>query len=537
MRAAVVFGVLAVALACDACAGERSPPTKAPPSPSSPSPPSPPTEADVIAKSLPGVVLILNHRADGAVGFGAGIVVDDAGRILTNLHVVANARSLGVMFYDRSRVSYIPQDGGLGRYLFENEKDVQHATLVRGEPVLDLAIVKVDVDTSRLVRLPFRADPPRVGERVMALGHPSETVWSFSSGLVSAMHSGVLQTDAAINHGNSGGPLIDVYGRVVGVNTSRLFGDSQGIAFARPIALAKELIDGTRGPTEMDLSTPEKAFTSCKRAWEMGSAEVADCLDEESLLRSMKETQARVAQSGLVPPEAIAKMQTVDRIDPAKWVAFRKHALVMSAKGASREERLRESMTDLGGMVSDASGSPRSKAQIEKLTSKEELDKVLHEGAPYVAVIDKDRETRTGMKLDSLNPESGRELRKMGLRIDRVEIVGDRAWILVRGRNVDATPYAYAELWWRRKERWLPATIPFADDMATLPSGFPRTVDNFEAMMDRTLAVLAKTAKSTRAPQAAKPADDPKKETVLKEAPKPVPKRKPKDRSTAGATH
>src|SRR5439155_16992393 len=109
-------------------------------------------------------------------------------------------------------------------------------------------------DTARYVRLPFREAPPLLGERVIALGHPKETVWSFTTGVVSSLHSGMIQTDAAINQGNSGGPLIDSEGRVIGINTSKLVGDAQGIGFARPIALAKGLIDGVSAPFTPDRS-------------------------------------------------------------------------------------------------------------------------------------------------------------------------------------------------------------------------------------------------------------------------------------------
>lgn len=147
------------------------------------------------------------------------MLLDERGLVLTNLHVVANASSLGAMLHDPGRVSFTPMDGGLARYFFENQKDVVAAHLVRGDPTLDLAIVQIETDTSRYARLPFRTTPVEVGEQVLALGHPQETVWSFTSGMVSSIHLGAIQHDAAINPGNSGGPLIDMSGQVVGVNT------------------------------------------------------------------------------------------------------------------------------------------------------------------------------------------------------------------------------------------------------------------------------------------------------------------------------
>jgi S1-C subfamily serine protease len=70
---------------------------------------------DAIDRSLPGVVLLLNSRSNGKTGFGAGIILDNQGLVLTNLHVVANARSLGTLFYKPDRVSYMPSDGAAGQ--------------------------------------------------------------------------------------------------------------------------------------------------------------------------------------------------------------------------------------------------------------------------------------------------------------------------------------------------------------------------------------------------------------------------------------
>ncbi len=412
--------------------------------------------------------------------------------MLTNMHVVANATSLGALLHDPNRTSYIPQDGGLKRYLFENEKVIRHAFLQRGEPLLDLAIVKIDADTSKLPRLEFRKDAVRVGERVLAVGHPSETVWSFSAGLVSATHSGVIQTDASINHGNSGGPLVDARGRVVGVNTSRLFGDTNGVAFARPIAFAKELVDGSTGTLAMDLSTPERAFTGCRRAWELASASVVKCLDEESAIHAANLLRAQILAKADLIPEGAALTFSIDRIEPKALVEHARQSLVDDARGMSAQAQVEKTMSR-----GSTAGSPGVVSmELERSESDGSLDRVLRADDAYVASFDQRRFARIGVKLDGRNPNALRELRKMGVRVERVERVGDRAWIVVKGRNLDTTPYAYSEMWWRRGSEWLPAEMPDSDDVKTLPPGFPPAFRELNEAVDERLRMMtALTAK------------------------------------------
>jgi S1-C subfamily serine protease len=145
------------------------------------------------------------------------------------------------MMYDPRRTSYTAFDGGLTRYIDENEAAIVPAHLVRADAALDLALVRVEADTSRLPHLPIRKDPVALGERVIAVGHPGESVWSLTLGIVSSMHHGAIQHDAALTEGNSGGPLVDAEGRVVGINTAKLVNGIDRVGFARPISMAAAL--------------------------------------------------------------------------------------------------------------------------------------------------------------------------------------------------------------------------------------------------------------------------------------------------------
>jgi putative serine protease PepD len=161
-----------------------------------------------------------------ATAEGSGFVVDKSGHIVTNQHVVDGASSIKVTFADGTKAS---------------------AKLVGTDPSNDIAVIKVDgVDSSKLQPLTFaNSGGVQVGDAVYALGSPYGLEDSFTAGIVSALGrsikapnnytiSGAIQTDASINHGNSGGPLLNTAGQVVGVNAQIQSdsGDNSGVGFA-----------------------------------------------------------------------------------------------------------------------------------------------------------------------------------------------------------------------------------------------------------------------------------------------------------------
>jgi putative serine protease PepD len=185
--------------------------------------------------AAPGVVDITVASSDSS-GFGqggqsqaegSGFVIDTNGDIVTNQHVVAGATSIKVRF----------QDG-----------TVEKATLVGTDPSTDIAVIKVSGDASLLHPLTFGdSSALQVGDEVSAIGSPFGLPETMTHGIVSALNrtitapnkfsiSGSIQTDAPINHGNSGGPLLDMSGHVVGVNAQieSDSGGSDGVGFAIP---------------------------------------------------------------------------------------------------------------------------------------------------------------------------------------------------------------------------------------------------------------------------------------------------------------
>ncbi|HWB76109.1 MAG TPA: Do family serine endopeptidase, partial [Nannocystaceae bacterium] len=169
---------------------------------------------------------------DGTLrGLGSGVIIDARGYILTNNHVVEGADRLRVGLWDDREVD---------------------ATVIGTDPKTDLAVVKIDAG-SLTAAVTADSEKVRVGQWVIAAGSPFGLAKTVTAGIVSAVGRGgmgitdygdFIQTDAAINQGNSGGPLIDLQGRVVGINTAiaSQTGGSNGIGFAIPIDLAKVVL-------------------------------------------------------------------------------------------------------------------------------------------------------------------------------------------------------------------------------------------------------------------------------------------------------
>ncbi len=165
-------------------------------------------------------------------GLGSGVVVSADGYILTNNHVVNGADEIKVSFND-------------GRELT--------AKVVGTDPKTDLAVIKVDAKNLPAVTF-TDSDKIEVGDKVLAIGNPFGLSQTVTSGMVSALgrtmnmglqYEDFIQTDAAINPGNSGGALIDVKGRLVGINTAiySRSGGFQGIGFAIPANLARSVME------------------------------------------------------------------------------------------------------------------------------------------------------------------------------------------------------------------------------------------------------------------------------------------------------
>jgi len=168
-------------------------------------------------------------------GSGSGSIIDTAGHILTNHHVVANAQRLEVTLANESKWP---------------------AKLIGSDPDSDLAVIKIDAPREKL-RVISMGDSKnlRIGQKVLAIGNPFGFQRTLTTGVISSLgrtirsDSGtlmedIIQTDAAINPGNSGGPLLNSEGEIIGINTAILSpsGGSVGIGFAIPVNAAKKIV-------------------------------------------------------------------------------------------------------------------------------------------------------------------------------------------------------------------------------------------------------------------------------------------------------
>jgi serine protease Do len=183
-------------------------------------------------KGAPGAP---NPPASRVASLGSGFIIDPSGLIVTNNHVIANAEQITVTFSDDTTLQ---------------------AEVVGRDAVSDLALLKVEPKAPLPAASWGDSTKARVGDWVLAIGNPFGLGGTVTSGIISAtardIHSGpyddFLQTDASINRGNSGGPMFNLAGEVIGINTAIFSpsGGSIGIGFAIPSASARPLIDQLR---------------------------------------------------------------------------------------------------------------------------------------------------------------------------------------------------------------------------------------------------------------------------------------------------
>lgn len=207
------------------------------------------TAGQIYEKSGPAVAFIEAEQTQTSGVFGvppqngsatgSGFLVDDAGHILTNAHVVDGSDSITVRF------------GEDGKRL--------DATLLGSDTSTDVAVIAVDPDQVTATPLELAdSDEISVGDPVVAIGNPFGLERTVTTGIISALQreisapdnftiSDVIQTDASINPGNSGGPLLDSQGRVIGINsqiaTDGTSGGSVGVGFAVPVNTARQVGD------------------------------------------------------------------------------------------------------------------------------------------------------------------------------------------------------------------------------------------------------------------------------------------------------
>lgn len=435
-----------------------------------PSPPAPDLPA-VVHQALPSVVLLVREDPDGTQGWGAGFAVTPDHRVLTNLHVVDGARTLRAMVYREDRPTWTPLDGGLSRTLFEHEAELVPATILRADRSLDLAVVQVQAPQGTLPPLPVADGPPVLGEPVLALGHPREAVWSFTSGVVSALHQGAIQHDAAINAGNSGGPLLDAQGRVLGINTSKVFGGAEGVAFAIPMDLARRGLDAASDVLPLDRSTPDRAARSCLEAQELASVATLECYDWDWKWQVMVDAAATVDALGLAPPGTARRLLEERGGREGAIARLQRSSLAWFQPGTEEPEPTWELSQEPPVDVLRRGGLDPEATLAEDRRLAAALD-ALEAGARDWTRI------RNGLTVPLDDGATARQVLKSGVRVEGVSPLTPasdppRAWVRIAGRNPDGTRYAWSELYRMRDGAWVQLDPVTAEDLVALPAGWP----------------------------------------------------------------
>jgi S1-C subfamily serine protease len=193
--------------------------------------------ATSVSQSQPDPFNLFPSTPQTTQSLGSGFVIDRAGHIVTNYHVIQGASKVQVSF---------------------SAQDQLAATVVGKDPSTDVAVLKVDAHARALTPLALgNSDDVTVGDPVYAIGNPFGLTRTLTTGVISAVQRQIfapnglpvehaIQTDAAINHGNSGGPLIDSEGRVIGVTSQIQTGSSTnqgnvGIGFAIPVNTVRDV--------------------------------------------------------------------------------------------------------------------------------------------------------------------------------------------------------------------------------------------------------------------------------------------------------
>lgn len=196
-----------------------------------------------VARSVEPSVVHIDVRRRGTGSTGSGWIYDSQGHVVTNAHVVAGAIGFRVQLSD-------------GRLI--------NATLVGADDYTDVALLRLNERDGIVPAIRATGEPPEQGDRVFAFGSPFGFKFSMSEGIVSGLgrsprtamdiggYTNFIQTDAAVNPGNSGGPLVDVQGRVIGMNVAiatgsnsegTVEGQSAGISFAIPLATIESVVE------------------------------------------------------------------------------------------------------------------------------------------------------------------------------------------------------------------------------------------------------------------------------------------------------
>jgi len=374
---------------------------------------------------------------------GSGVILSDNGYIVTNNHVIANADEIEVTLHDNR--TYI-------------------ATLVGTDPNTDLAVVKIDEE-----QLPFvnfgNSDKVRVGEWVLAVGNPYELTSTVTAGIVSAKGRNIgilrerygiesfIQTDAAVNPGNSGGALVNLNGDLIGINTAiaSTTGAYAGYSFAVPVSLVKKVVEdlmeygivqravlgiaivNVNNP-RLDADIDDLTGVYVDSVYQNSAAEEAGLKKGDVIIEINSTVVPTVAEL----QDLVARNRPGDKID----VTFKRNGKTktVSAKLKNIDNEIRIVKRDEGFAIEGASF---------RNVTKEELEKYDAEGGVIVEDVStgkwKDVGIRDGFLITSIKDRPVREVNELKALLRNLK--GDGG-ILIKGKYPGDDEYKYYGMGW-----------------------------------------------------------------------------------------
>ena len=317
-----------------------------------------------------------NDRKRRASSLGSGFIIDDAGIVVTNFHVIENAEEITVTLSDET---------------------VFTAEVLGQDQKTDIAVLKIDPGDTELTAVPFGdSDSLRVGDWVLAIGNPFGLGGTVTAGIVSARgrdigngpYDDFIQTDASINRGNSGGPLFNVEGEVIGINTAIFSqtGGSVGIGFAISSNLAKRV------------TTQLAEYGTTRRGW---------------LGVFIQEMTPDIAESLGLDEATGALVSTVNESSPAQAAGLEPGDVIISFDGKAIEK-----MRDLPRIVAETEIGATVAVELIRNGSRMSVDVTLGEleKAELVGIVGEESQgdaesfEKLGFSVDNLNAELAAEL-------------------------------------------------------------------------------------------------------------------------------
>jgi len=317
-----------------------------------------------------------NDRKRRASSLGSGFIIDEAGIVVTNFHVIENAEEITVTLSDET---------------------VFTAEVLGQDQKTDIAVLKIDPGDTELTAVPFGdSDSLRVGDWVLAIGNPFGLGGTVTAGIVSARgrdigngpYDDFIQTDASINRGNSGGPLFNVEGEVIGINTAIFSqtGGSVGIGFAISSNLAKRV------------TTQLAEYGTTRRGW---------------LGVFIQEVTPDIAESLGLDEATGALVSTVNESSPAQAAGLEPGDVIISFDGKAIEK-----MRDLPRIVAETEIGATVAVELIRNGSRMSVDVTLGEleKAELVGIVGEESQgdaesfEKLGFSVDNLNAELAAEL-------------------------------------------------------------------------------------------------------------------------------